>query len=120
MDKRVAGICHFIADGKQFSLGGSFSFSPETISREAVTGLSGQVFFKETPVAPFMEGEVIVTSETDLQEISKMTGVTVTGEFANGHTWTLTDAFKVGVSEISGGDGTTSIRFEGEKCERVS
>lgn len=119
MGKRIAGTCYFKVGGTQLSIAGNFTVSPEGVERESMTGLGGVAGFKEMPRAPFIEGEVYTENEVDIQTIGAIDDDTVTAELANNQVWALRNAWKVGASEMSGGDGTMTVRFEGIACERV-
>jgi len=119
MTKRVAGVCYFKVNGEQFSVAGECTVSPEESERESLTGLAGVAGYKEMPRAAFIEVEVFTTENFDIQNVAKVDDGTVTAELANGQVWALRNAWKVGASDMSANNGTTTIRFEGPKCERV-
>lgn len=119
MGKRIAGTCFVTYDGKALQIAGNVTISPEEIDRQSLTGLSGVAGFSETPRAAFIEVEAFTIPETDVQEISRATDITVTAELANSQVWTIRNGWKAGTSDMSASEGTTTIRFEGPKCERV-
>lgn len=115
---RVAGVCYLKANGKQLTLGGAFTVSPSKVEREGVVGMSGVAGYKETPVIPYIEGEVITTADLDIEELDAFVGGTVTAELANGKNYVLTQAWRAGRSEIDGVEGKLPVRFEGVTCEQ--
>lgn len=114
---RIAGTAFVSVNGEQIRIGGTVTYAPFDIERESVVGLGGRVGSKEMKVAPYIEIECIVTSETDLAKIQNETDFPVTVELANGNVYVLRNAELVGRMEVDGTEGKTSLRFEGDKME---
>ena len=117
---RIGGIFYFRINGKLYQAGdGSFTFSLGGFKREAKLSSSGVAGFLAKPIVPFCEGEIILSKDLDLSELTNAENATVTLELYNGKTFVLTDAFYVGDSECNT-EGTLKIRFEGKKGELIN
>lgn len=113
MANKVAGKMFVKINGDQLAMGGTFScnFTPEL--REAVTGLSGIVGYKETPEVPYVEGDCYYTTDIDLAAIHALTDATITVELANGKVGVLRNAWSASRHEVDTAEGTFPVRFEG-------
>lgn len=109
---RVAGVAYVYVDGIKLDLGGKITVSPWDTEKESVKGLSGTVGYKETPMTPFIEVEVITTPDLDLQAFQNIRSSTVIAELANGQTYTLRNAWTVTRPDMDGAEGTATLRFE--------
>lgn len=117
---RVAGITYVYTDGQTLPVGGTVTLCTWDAEKESVKGLSGVQGFKETPVAPYIEIEVITTADLDLQVFQGVTNSTVTVELANGQVWVLKQAWCTKAPDHNAGDGTATLRFEGRgRMERT-
>lgn len=114
---RVAGTAYLKMGAEQLPLGGSLSVSPNNKTREAVAGLSGVVGHKETPRAPYVEGEVVLSADVSLKTLEDYTGGTIVVELANGSVYTLHDAFFAGDLEADAAEGMVPVRFEGTRMD---
>ncbi len=112
---RIAGVAYFKVDGRQFTLAGSLTVSPASVTREGLAGLSGVAGYKETPRVPFIEGEFYTTENTSLKEIEAITNATITAELANGKVYVLRNAWHAGAIEANASEGTFTARFEGQE-----
>ena len=112
----IAGTAFIKVDSKQYSLGGSFSISPATRTREGVAGLSGTVGWTESPRVPFAEGDGLTPEGFSAKELEGIRNATVTIELVNGRTYVLTEAWQAGEITIDAAAGTVSLRFEGMDC----
>jgi hypothetical protein len=110
---KIAGTAYFKADGKQFTLSGSFSYSVNKNTREGKAGLSGVAGFTETSKVPWVEGEFYTTPEFRTADLEKITNATITVDLANGVTVLLQNAWQTGDIEIDAAAGTSTVRFEG-------
>ena len=117
--KRIAGTCTVRVDGTILPLGGTLTVSPGAYNREGQAGLGGVVGYTETPRVPWIEVECRTPSDLDLETLLDMTNGTVSAELGNGETWTLSNAWHSGEPDLSGSDGTITLRFEGTKCEKT-
>lgn len=114
MGKRISGVAYIKADGRQLTLIGEFSAMLSEFEREGLVGPSGVVGYSEKPVVPFIEGEMVMTDETNIDEIEAMTDVTITIELANGQTGVLEQAWHLGGTEVDS-ESKFTAKFEGIK-----
>ena len=112
---KISGTAFVKVDGAQLSLAGTMSLDPTRVEREGLVGLSGPVGYKEMNVVPFIEMEVFVTQDTNLETLRNATDVTVTAELANGKVFTLRNAWLASRLPINAVEGTLSIKFEGRE-----
>lgn len=111
----IAGTAYIRAGSKNFTVGGSASYSVDSVSRETIKGASGVAGYKETPEAAFVEFEHIDDTDLEPSDIASMTDVTVTMYLINGKTVALFNAWVVNTREWNAIDGLTTIRFEAAK-----
>jgi hypothetical protein len=114
---RLGGVFSFKLNAKLYQAGeGAFTFSLGGIKREAKLSSSGVAGFIAKPLVPYIEGELILSKELEIQDLKDAENVTVALELYNGKTFMLREAFFVGEGEAST-DGTIKIRFEGKTGE---
>lgn len=119
MGKRLAGVAYVKVDGQQFELRGNFTVSPSAIQREGIAGQDGVHGYSENPRVPYISGDITMAVGLSVQDLDRMTEVTVTAELANGSTYVLRDAWTVSAHEINTKDGQVSVRWEGMSCEEL-
>jgi len=116
---RVAGIAYVYVDAVPLPLGGTITVGTWTSEKETLVGLSGVVGYKEMPKSAFVEIEILVPGEVDLQAFEDIRDSVVVAELANGQTWTLRQAWATTAPEHNGAEGTATLRFESKrKAER--
>jgi hypothetical protein len=115
MAKRVAGICYIKCDGIQFEVSGGVEAPIATLKREAVMGLSGVAGLKESAIEPYVKLSAIFMPDFPLDTIQNNTEMTITAEFANGKTYTLSGGYLKGEPAAKGEDGTVELEFGGKK-----
>jgi hypothetical protein len=113
---RVAGTAFFKIDGLQYSLKGALSIQPLSEERAAVTGMDGIHGYSETPIVPFISVELTKTPGLSMAAIGAVTNSTITAECADQTVYALRNAWFAGQSEVNGGEGTVTLRFEGLSC----
>jgi hypothetical protein len=113
---RIAGTAFVKFDGTQLSVAGSITVSPQANTKEGMAGLSGVAGYKETPRVPFIEVEAFTTASFDLGALEGKSDMTVVAELANGHVYSPRNAWLADESDIDGGEGTITIKFEGLEC----
>lgn len=111
-ENRVAGTCYVYIDAVPIPLGGTITVGTWTSSKETKIGLSGVVGYSEMPIACFIEVEIFVTPEVDLQAFQQIRNSTVIAEMANGQTYTIRQAWSTTPPEHNGAEGTATLRFE--------
>jgi hypothetical protein len=116
MAQRVAGIATIKVNGRQYALKGNFTVSPDSIEREEVAGQDFVHGFKETPRAPFIEGDLTLTRDLSIVELRRFTAATVQADLSNGHSYVLRDAFTTSAHDIDTAEGQVRVRFAGLSC----
>ncbi len=117
MTKRLSGVCYVYINGTQLALkaDGSLEYSMASVTRTAELATSGVVGYSETPVAPYISGEFMLTEDFPIDAVTSNTNMTVVAELSNGWTVTLSGAFVDGEITASGSGGTVSLKFVGDK-----
>jgi hypothetical protein len=120
MSKR-GGTIAFKIDGVQYRAKGSFKYGLGKPTRESIIGADGPHGFKETHVAPFIEGEITDGSDLNDETLANVSDATITLELANGKVVALRNAFSCNPDGYSAEteEGNIGVRFEGTKAEVV-
>jgi hypothetical protein len=113
---RVSGTAFFKVDGVSYSLRGTLTVQPLSLEREAVVGMDGIHGYAERSIVPFITVELTKTPELNMTAIGAITNSTITAEFSDDTTYALRNAWFAGQSEVNGGEGTVTLRFEGLSC----
>jgi hypothetical protein len=116
---RVAGTAFFKIDGVSYSLKGALSVQPLSEEREAVVGMDGIHGYAERSIVPFISVELTKDPTLRMAAIGTMTNNTITAECADGTVYALRNAWFAGQSEVNGGEGTVTLRFEGLSCAEI-
>lgn len=117
--ERVGGIIFFKINGQQYKAKGEFTYNLGRPKRETVVGAEGVHGYKETPQAPFIEGEITDSRNLSLEALVTAKGATVTLELANEKVIALRDAFYAADGNASTEEGNIEVRFEGASAEEV-
>lgn len=115
----VGGTAYLKINGQQLALAGTFKFKPGGVVREGQVGLSGPVGYTEKPTMPSVEAEIFLTPDIDLKAINGFNNETITFELANGQAYTLSNAFQANEIDADGGEGKTTLIFQGLRMERT-
>ena len=118
--KRIAGVTFLTVDGRQYTLGGSFTVSPSTIMREGKVGLSGVAGYKEAPRIPFLECELHTTDGLSVEELDGITDATAKVELANGKIYVFTDCWSLADSSVDAAEGTVGLKIEAFDCQEIA
>lgn len=110
---KIGGIAYLKIDGAQYSLKGSFSYSPQTTTKEGVAGQDGPHGYTEKPRCPSMKATLSDLGGVSVTTLAALTDVTVIAELNNGKVVTLTDAWIKGEITVNTEDGTYEVEFEG-------
>lgn len=113
--RKTAGTCYFKVDGQQLTLSGGIEVPMNTVVREDILGLNGEVFYKETHRAPFVKGTFIVERAFPLQKLVSATQMTLTAELANGQVYVLSGAWLSGEANHNTEEGTVDLEFHGQE-----
>jgi hypothetical protein len=120
MAPRIAGVAFLKVDGQQYPLRGNFMVSPTAVERAGIAGQDYVHGYSELPRVPFIEGDVSLLPDLMMDSVEAIVSGTVTAELANGHIYTLQEAWCKGAYDLNTHDGLTRIRFEGTKCTEMS
>lgn len=112
---RIAGTAYCYINTVMLPLAGTITVGTWGSEKDTKTGLSGVVGYSEMPKSSFIEVEVYVTPEVNLQAFENIRDAVVVAELANGQTWTLRGAWCVSAPEHNGADGTATLRFESKR-----
>ena len=115
----VAGIASFRVNGSQYQLRGSFNIGIYDIERTGVAGQDTVHGFTEKLRVPFIEGEISDNGGLSLEELKKLTDVTVEANLANGKSYVLRNAWLASSPDLDASEGKMTLRFEGLKGEEV-
>lgn len=110
---RIAGICHITANGKSLDIEGGLTVPLSKSNKEAIVSTNGSVHYKETPIAPSIDGSFLMTPDFPIEELSTLDDMTVVAAFANGKTYTLSEAFIEGEMNFESDGATVGIKFTG-------
>lgn len=110
----IGGTVYVKVGGRSLPVAGTFKFKPAEVVREGKVGLSGPAGYTEKPVFQEVTCEIFLTAEVDLLTINRIKNETLVFELANGQSYTLRNAFQSGEIDADGGEGTTSVTFQGK------
>ncbi len=106
---QVTGICKLYVDGKMIRTKPGAKLKVGGKKRDAVVGHSVYGFVEE-PVAAELDATVAHMSDTDVVEMSNLTGQTLRFETDTGQTYSIKDAWTSEPCELaSGGDMTLKM-----------
>jgi len=114
---KVAGTCYCKVDGDQLEIKSDSGIEATMFdtTREPVMGQSGVAGLKEMAITPSVKGTFIVTPNFPIDKLNTATDMTITTEFINGKTYTLSGAFRVGDSTFKSDSGEVELEFNGIK-----
>lgn len=117
---RTAGTAYVKLDGNQLQLGGTLTIQPWSAERAGVAGLSGITGYKETPIIPYIEVEMVKDPNLSLALLASITNSTVTAETADGTNYVLSNAWSSGQAQLDAAEGKVTVKFEGLSCDEFS
>lgn len=117
--KARGGIAYLKVDGRQYSLRGSFTISPDVTEREGIAGQDGVHGYLEKPRVPYISGELTDSAGFSLTDLRAISDATVTAELANGKVYVLRNAWTTEAHEINTGDAQLTVKFEGISCREL-
>src|SRR5580692_11271655 len=98
----VAGDLYIKIDGRQLSVRGNVTISPNTRTRTAVVGLDGPHGFQCVSRMPYIECDITNRPHFPLTDLAHLDDVTVTAELESGEVWVLRNAAQTGDLELNG------------------
>lgn len=112
---KIAGTCYLKIDGQQLSLTGGIEVPMNTVVRDDVIGLAGDVDHKETHRAAYVKGTFKVPKAFPINKLVTSTAMTITAELANGMVYVLGAAWLHGEANHNPEEGTADLEFHGEE-----
>src|ERR1700741_2255216 len=113
MAQRIAGIAFLTVDGDQLALRGNFTVSPSSVERTMIAGQDGVHGYQELPRVPYIEGDISLLPDVNLEDIEAQVDVTVIAQLANQKQYTLIGATCKSALEGNTRDGQARVRWEG-------
>ncbi|RLC36029.1 hypothetical protein DRH27_05880 [Candidatus Falkowbacteria bacterium] len=119
---RIAGVSQVVATQGStvlaFKVAGTHSITPTGTEREALVGAGGVAGYAERPAVAVIEIEIFDSPDLSFEQIGRLSDVTVTSELATGKQYILR-GWLANQPELSGNDGTATLRFEGPQVEEI-
>jgi hypothetical protein len=101
-------------------IAGEASYSVSTVKRETLSGMSGAAQgYKETPIPGFIKITLRDSADLTIEDINKMTDVTVVLELGNGKTIVGRNMWSVDSQDVNAEEGTTEAHFEGADVKEI-
>lgn len=116
---RVGGIIELKVDGAILNAKGSFSYNIGRNKKEAVVGADAVHGYKETPQAPFIEGEITDSQDLSLESLQALESATIYLRLANGKLIVLRQAWYAGEGTGTTEEGAIAVKFEGMSADEV-
>lgn len=113
------GVVAVRVNGDVLRIRGNVNYSVGGLVREAIKGQAGLVGFSVKPEGAYIEIESIDASDVDLAALQQLEDQTVTAQLRNGKTIVVNAASVVGLIEVSGEDGSFTVRFEGPNGKEI-
>ena len=116
----IGGILNLKVNGVLHVAKGDFTYNPGVPKHEAVMAASGAVAgFKLTPVAPFIEGEIIDTGDLDVKAFLSTRDAVITLELVSGKVVVLSGAHSASDGDVSTAEGSIKVKFEGTDLQEI-
>lgn len=110
---RIAGICHITVNGRTLDISGGLTIPLSKTNKETIVSTNGSVNYKETPIAPYIDGTFLMDENFPIEELASMDTATVVAELANRKSYTLSEAFIEGEMNYDSDAGTVGMKFVG-------
>lgn len=117
--RRIGGPVAVTVDGVTYQPAGPWTISMRSTEREMLMGPGGVAGFKETPIAPFCEGEIFVSPAISLRALEAVVGGTVRLEGPDGTVYVFNRASQVGALDYGTDEGKVQVRFEAEGADEI-
>ena len=119
MSQRRGGIIKVQVDGEVYDAKGNWTYNLGRPKREEIVGSDAIHGYKETPQAPFIEGEITDRQTMDLNKLVTLKNATVTLELANGKVIGLNDSYYAGDGTGNTEEGNIQVRFVGLTADEI-
>ena len=116
----IGGRFTFSCDGITYYAQGVFKYGGGFNKRETILHSQGVAGYKETPVAPFISGELIDDGSFPVDQLAQVSSSTITLDLANGKQIVLRNAYSTNDNGLEiDTDGKITVKFEGVTLEEV-
>lgn len=120
-NRKIGGTVYVRIDGVVVPVRGNVTGTPETQTRESVTGADGVHGYTETKVPAFIEVDITDRADVDWPSLVQSVGVEVQAETSPGRTLVLSNAWQINQGEVDMVEGQSTLRWEsGEAAWRNS
>lgn len=120
MANRRGGIIELRVGEELFECKGNFTANLGEPVNEAIVGSSGVTGYKSTPQPAFIEGMLTDRGALSIQQLVRMTDVTVHLKLATGKVVVLSRAWYAGDGNITTDEGEVNVRFESAVGEEIT
>lgn len=118
--KRIGGKYFISFDSVVYCGEGTFEYGGGYDKNEEVVCSNGMIFYKSTPVAPYISGTIIDDGSFSMSSIAKIKNSTITLDLANGKQIVLRGAVSANDDGFKGNtDGKFTVKFFGQSIEEV-
>lgn len=117
--QRLAGVSYLYIDGQSYMVAGDASYQVSRVSRETLSGQDRVHGYSEKPIPGHISATLRDASTLSVSSINAMTNSTVVLELANGKLITGRNMWSVDAQEVSTGEATFSVKFEGQHVEEA-
>lgn len=115
---KLTGKATIYVDGQQLKTENGATASPGGIARQFERH-GGRTYGREEEMAPFIEGNVLHTADTDVLALSAIDGATVIFETDTGQRYVMRGASVENPVEINTADGKSAIRLVGDSFDAM-
>lgn len=116
---RIGGTIQVTINGKVYSPKGEFTYRINKKKREGMTTAVDVPGYIETPLIPFLEGEITDSKNLDVQALQEVEDATITLLLANGKTVVFEHAWYAADGDIGTQEGNIQVRFEAKSAEEI-
>lgn len=117
--RRVAGVSQINIDGINYNVT-EHSWSSGSRERETMRSLTGVDGYRETIVAPFIEATLRDAGNITVGAFANKTDTTVILRLANGKVVAGDGMWNIPLPEVSSGEATFRVRFEGGRVRETN
>ena len=114
---QITGQITIRIDGEVIPMERGATLTPDGFTR-APERHGGTTYYSEEETAPELEGNVLLTKDIDVIQLSNIKGATVMVETDTGKKWVMRDAFTTEVVPHSG-DGKAALKMSGQAVEEM-
>jgi len=117
MSNQITGKAEIRIDGQKIAVENGATLTPHGVTRTAERH-GGETFYSESEEPPMLEGNVLLTGDTDVIYLGNIKNATVLFTTDTGHQYVLRKAFTVDPVPHSG-DGKAAIKMSGQSVEAM-